>query len=311
MNKLRAYAELLRLSNVPTAVADVWMGMIVATGSLAPPAVSVPLTLASVLLYLGGMAMNDWFDAEHDAINRSTRPIPRGALSLSEARVVSIALLVGGVACSGIAGWAAKNVFTPSVAIVTVSTIAGYNRWHKLAPSVGLFLMPICRVMNLLLAMSVAGVRKDAISLAMPQPLASSLAAGMFLYILGLTLFAAKEETASRRGQLTLASLLSLLGLLTYASSPFWLKGSGNLIVDPFRWYLLWLVIALLIGRRYVATILQPTPRHVQAAVGNAIQGIILIDAALAWGYAGPFWGLAILALLPPTILMARFIPQT
>ena len=89
ISRLLAYAQLLRISNTLTAVADVWMGMLVA---LAVRLQLVPLspremlgagliTLASSLLYHAGMVLNDVFDAEQDAVLRPTRPIPRGEIT--------------------------------------------------------------------------------------------------------------------------------------------------------------------------------------------------------------------------------------
>jgi hypothetical protein len=85
----------------------------------------------------------------------------------------------------------------------------------------------------------------------------------------------------------------------------------ATLQATPLPWAVMWGVVGLLIARRFVAALLQPSPGRVQSAVGNAITSIIVIDAVLAAGYAGPFWGLTIFALLPLTMLMAKFITQT
>ena len=76
---VRAYLQLLRLPNVFTALADVAMGLLVAGGALDNWHVLVPLGIASAGLYLAGMVLNDWFDAELDARERPSRPIPSGA----------------------------------------------------------------------------------------------------------------------------------------------------------------------------------------------------------------------------------------
>ena len=61
--RLRAYLELLRFSNVLTAVADIWMGMAVSLGGWPAAPLVIALSLSSVGLYLGGMVLNDVLDA--------------------------------------------------------------------------------------------------------------------------------------------------------------------------------------------------------------------------------------------------------
>lgn len=298
--KLKAYAELLRVSNVLTAVADVWMGMIVATGTLAPAWVSVPLTAASVCLYLGGMALNDLLDAPRDAKQRSSRPIPSGRVSPTEAKSLTAALLVAGISCGGLTAWAVGHVAPLAFAVALLIFIWLYDAAFKASPLAPLN-MGACRALNVCLGLSVGGPSVWQVGMIAP---------GVLLYVVGLTLFARREERQNRRLPLIAAAVVSGVGLTTLAAAPLSLGGLSEAVPET-RWIVLWLVVTLLVGRRYVAAILQPTPRHIQGAVGNAIQGIILIDAALAWGYVGPYWGLAIFALLPPTMLMARFIPQT
>jgi hypothetical protein len=41
------------------------------------------------------------------------------------------------------------------------------------------------------------------------------------------------------------------------------------------------------------------------------VQSIIVIDAAVCVGYAGPFWALAVLSLIFPTVLLALWLKAT
>ncbi len=66
MNRLQPYAQLVRLPNLPTAVADILLGVL-ATGALVEPGrwpVYLLLMPASACLYCGGMVWNDFFDRE-------------------------------------------------------------------------------------------------------------------------------------------------------------------------------------------------------------------------------------------------------
>ena len=76
-----AYFELLRFPAVFTVVADVMMGYLVTHGDLQPVHIFALTLLASCCLYLGGMVLNDVYDADLDARERPERPIPSGIAS--------------------------------------------------------------------------------------------------------------------------------------------------------------------------------------------------------------------------------------
>ncbi len=309
--KAAAYAQLLRVSNVLTAVADVWMGLIVARGTLAPAATCVWLSLGSVCLYLGGMALNDVFDAGLDAHERPERPIPSGRVSKQNASLIAWCLLGTGLVC---VTWVANLEGSPLpalVALTLVGLVVLYNAWLKKTP-LGPISMAACRVGNVALGMSVGtgGLLTGGGPGEFPAQFAY-IAPGVLVYIAGLTYFARTEATHSSRVTLGAASLIMLAGLAVFAAGPTWLEIGPPLVVARNGWVLLWLVVGMLVARRLVAALLRPGPAQVQAAVGNALQSIITIDAGLAWGYSEPQWGLAVLALLPPTMLLAYFVRQS
>lgn len=308
---LAAYLELMRFSNVLTAVADVWMGMAVSLGALPEPAVTACVTLASVGLYLSGMVLNDVLDAAEDARQRSTRPIPSGRIGREQALRFGLALMGGGLAAAGMASVLTSSVLPAAISVALACTIYAYDAWPKPSPLKPL-LMGACRGLNVLLGMSLVQGSLDGEAVGFGPRLAA-IPVGMLIYIVGLTLFARNEAAVSSRPALAKASLTALGGIAILAATPLLpANGAGvSLRVTGLAWGLLWVVTALLIARRFAAALLQPRPATVQGAVGNAIRGVIVIDAALAWGYAGQLWGLAILALLPPTMLLSRRVPQT
>ena len=57
--------------------------------------------------------------------------------------------------------------------------------------------------------------------------------------------------------------------------------------------------------------IFEPSPRRVQAAVRHCVHSIIVLDAAVCVGYAGPYWGFAVLLLLFPTMLLTLWLNAT
>jgi 4-hydroxybenzoate polyprenyltransferase len=89
----RAYLLLSRISNLPTVWTNVLAAFVLAGASLG----SLPVALmAASLFYIGGMFLNDAFDATFDAQARADRPIPNGDVSRQEVFAVGAGLLVGG-----------------------------------------------------------------------------------------------------------------------------------------------------------------------------------------------------------------------
>src|SRR5947208_3246789 len=97
MDRLRPYAQLIRLPNVFTALADIALAALAARALPEHALTFLLLCLASACLYCGGMVWNDYFDVEQDRRERPFRPIPSGRVSRNAAALLGGALLVGGV----------------------------------------------------------------------------------------------------------------------------------------------------------------------------------------------------------------------
>src|SRR5207247_9294158 len=96
---------LVRPPNVFTAVADSAAGLLLARR--AGPLAGDPglwCLAASACLYLGGIALNDYFDRHVDAVERPERPIPSGAVPPAVAAGLGPALLAAGILLAGLAG---------------------------------------------------------------------------------------------------------------------------------------------------------------------------------------------------------------
>src|SRR5438046_9507096 len=102
---------LLRPPNVFTAVADSFAGLVLARRA-GPVSGDRGLwcIAASACLYLGGIALNDYFDREVDALERPERPIPSGAVPPAVAAGIGAGLLAAGIALAGLAGGPAITV---------------------------------------------------------------------------------------------------------------------------------------------------------------------------------------------------------
>jgi len=204
-----------------------------AHGSWGPTGELVLLLLATSCLFCGGMVLNDVFDANVDAIERPSRPIPSGAISLAVARSVAIGVLLVGFAFAVAAGMLAMTDSTVGLSTLIRSACCGIavvlSIWLYDGPLKKTWLGPLamgsCRFFNILLGAST--VRSDFSSgdiwFGVP-PIVVGWAAAVVLLIAGVTLLAKNESSEDvdiLRGQkvrLGIASLLVIGGLLGIAS---------------------------------------------------------------------------------------------
>jgi hypothetical protein len=91
--RLGAIGRLLRVSLLPTAVADAWLGLFLGAGRIPLEADALAPLAASLCVYAGGLALNDVADRDEDALTRPGRPLPSGALTPRFAGSLAIALL--------------------------------------------------------------------------------------------------------------------------------------------------------------------------------------------------------------------------
>ncbi len=307
MRRVTAWLQLLRLPNVFTAAADVTMGFVVTQRGIEPEQERDfgMLVAASCLLYLSGMVLNDVFDANVDAVERPGRPIPSGRISLRSATVVGWSMLTAGVAL----GWFVTlhaNDWRPGVVASLLAIVLllydGALKRTRLAP----LLMGECRFLNVLLGMSLFLI-----------PWGSSellIAGGVGTYILGVTIFARTDARRSARSRLLIGFSTLVCGVLLLTFLPPLTYNRPPLEISFSKWYLLWAAIGLIIVRRCILAIFEPSPSRVQAAVRHCVQSLIVLDAALCVGYAGEYgtyWGFVVLSFLIPTYLLTQWLNAT
>jgi 4-hydroxybenzoate polyprenyltransferase len=300
MSDLRAYAQLARLPNLPTALADICLGALAANALPPPLSPPVPgedkggglafaaLLLASACLYSAGMVWNDYFDQDQDRRERPFRPLPSGRVSPRQAVQLGAGLLVAGVLLSLLAGKTALLV-----AVCLVAAILAYDGWLKRTWA-GPLAMGTCRFLNVLLGVSACG------SLLWPRGTHLALIVG--LYIVGVTWFARTEAWRSKQNALRGAAAVMLVSLLLALPLPVFLpEGQHSSFLFPY----LLVALGFVVGTPVVRAISNPTPSQVQAAVKRALMALILLDAVLATATAG-IAGLLILLLLVPSLYLNR-----
>ncbi len=314
--RLLDYLQLMRVSNVFTVVADVSMGFLLVRPELAPIGVLTVLIAASILLYSAGMVLNDVFDLPRDRRERPERPIPSGRVSLAAARRCGLALLLGGWFAGGAAGFLPGAVsdwgWRPGViATLLVVMILAYNGGLKRTVA-GPLAMGSCRLLNVLLGMSAGVPLTDDGNILGFGAAQLTAAAGIGVYVTGITWFARSEAKTSQRGQLGLAIGTMMLGIGMLGMVHRLLvqqQGAPLVLLEPYWWMLLGM-LAVPILRRCTIAIADPEPRQVQLAVRHALWSLIMLDAALVL-LLHQVLALAIVALLIPTAILGKWIAST
>jgi geranylgeranylglycerol-phosphate geranylgeranyltransferase len=104
MNRLKGYVQLTRPVNLLIAFLSIGMGGLVA-GSIAFYGKLLLAALSGTCIAAGANGINDVFDLEIDRINKPKRPLPAGTVSVSGARLFSLALLTGGAIMGAFIMW--------------------------------------------------------------------------------------------------------------------------------------------------------------------------------------------------------------
>jgi len=310
--RLLAYLQLFRLPNIFTAIADVAMGFLFVQGSPEPWSGFAGLLAASCLLYTAGMVLNDVYDLPVDRQERPSRPLPSGRIAVEHARRLGYGMLVGGVLAAGLTGWFAAEPIIPrwrsaGVASLLAVCVISYDAILK-QTALGPLAMGACRFLNVLLGMSLGAQGGWLWHYGSEHLL---VAGGVGLYIIGVTRFARSEAQRSHRGWLAIGLGLMVAGLAMLAMFPRFAEGLAYRIEPRTVWPAATFLLSLVILRRCVVAIGDPTPRKVQMAVKQCILSLITLDAALCALTAEWYWAVAVLALWAPALLLGRWVYST
>ncbi len=281
-NRLRTLLVLGRVSNVPTVWSNCLAGWLLGGGG--DWSRFALLCGGATLLYIGGMYLNDAFDAEFDSQHRRERPIPSGAISLPNVWKLGIFLLIAGTLCMSFLG-----LTTSLLALLLAASILLYDWLHKLV-TFSPVLMAACRLLLYLAASSAAA--RGVTDLAVWS--AFALAA----YIMGLSYLARKEATGviiNKWPQLLLA-VPPIIAILLHDGHS---RESALLVSAIFA---IWSIRSL----RYVWT----EPPHVPRTVSGLLAGIVWVDWLAVADQTNTI-GMCFIALFLAALLFQRFVPAT
>jgi 4-hydroxybenzoate polyprenyltransferase len=287
----RAWFQVVRPPNLVTVPGDPLVGFLLAMVSVPhegviPLITVVPCMVASVLLYMAGLMLNDYADRGEDGMLRPSRPIPSGAVDRNAVASVGIMLLAGGVAMASIAG---KQSL--AIAVCLAILILLYNFMARRIRPLGSLVMGFCRGGSLLLGASAIGLN---------SPLVFVAALGLTFYIMEVSNIAVREaEGKLARGVRWFPALvLLLLYLIVHYRLGEVLPVSIVLSLAAFGWAL----------ARAAALGEVKSGADISRQVGLLLRGLILVQAsfcALA-GQPGLIAAGGLLLLWPVGILLSR-----
>ena len=283
MPSLRTLLVLGRTSNLPTVWSNCLAGWWLAGHG--NPRVLTPLLVGATLLYLGGMYLNDAFDAQFDSQHRRERPIPSGGITAKSVWQIGFGLLAAGLAMLFFIG-----VPTGMLGMSLVLCILLYDAVHKIITFAPI-IMAGCRFLLYLVAAS-TGV--DGIT---GWPVWCGLA--LASYIVGLSFLARKESLRVEVNYWPCFFLAVPIGLA-------YLMNTGTYRHDAL---LLSAVVALWVIRSLRFTY-READRNIGRSVASLLAGIVLVDL-LAVHNVPHSLGFVFVAFFLLALLFQRFIPAT
>ena len=291
----RTLVVLGRVSNLATVWSNCLAGWWLSSGVRAKALAEIPslvdlgrlplLLLGASCLYVGGMFLNDAFDAEFDREFRPQRPIASGAVSQRAVWRWSFAWLGIGALLLILLGRT-----TGILALGLVVLIVLYDAFHKkitFAPT----LMGLCRLLLYLIAASTgaSGINGTAIWCGL----------ALALYVTGLSFLARKEATTSAPDYWPCALLAAPILLAFVLNGPGYREAA----------FLLSLILALWILRSLRAAFWS-TERQTGQVVSLLLAGIVFVDW-LAVADAPKQAGFVFVPLFLLALVLQRFVPAS
>lgn len=283
MTSFRSLLILGRVSNLPTVwsncLAGWWLG---GGGNLA----KLPFLFVGVtLLYVGGMFLNDAFDADFDRQHRKERPIPSGAVPAQLVWRWGFVMLLLGNALLFAAGLTAGIL-----GAVLALNILLYDAIHKLVTFAPI-IMGGCRLWVYVIA---AATGVDGVT---GHAMWGGVALGV--YVVGLSFVARRESLRDRPPYWPIALLVVPMLLALFLNDGRYRETAALLALVPTLWIL----------RSLRAAYFSAVP-GVGRTVSALLAGIVFVDW-LAVAHAPRELGAVFIGLFLTALLFQRYVPAT
>jgi len=280
MSRARAWIRLVRLPSVLTVPGDVLVGR-----ALCDAGPVTGLIGSSALLYLGGMALNDYADRAVDAVERPNRPIPSGEVRPGSAFALAAALTCGALGLAALTGGRRAAGVTVPLAL----TVWSYDLKSKRSQA-GPPVMALARALNVMLGAAAAPRR------------AAEGAALIGTHTLAITAASRREVDGGVRA-VPIGVLATATGVATVAARRRRCgtrRIDGTVAAGCLAGYLL----AVYDGAR--PALRRPGPAELQRLVGRGVLALIPLQAGLLAAAGRPVTAVGVLSAWPVARLAAR-----
>ncbi|MGO4919683.1 UbiA-like protein EboC [Maribacter spongiicola] len=296
--KLMGFARLARPANLPTAAADILAGITIAFYLKNIEALKflteqrgdvLLLVFSSVALYAGGVVFNDVFDAELDAIERPERAIPSGLVPKREAIYFGTILMLIGVTLAF-----KCNMLSGIISVVLTIAILTYDGYFKQFGFAGPLNMGVCRGLNLLMGMSILGILSHCYIALVPV-----------VYIFAITLISRGEVNGNNKKHIVRAGVLYAIVILSIALIVIQ-QGDNVLVLLPFL-----ILFGYLIFTPLVKAYKENSPKNIKKAVMGGVLSLVVMNACWVAGFSDWYLAIAVLLLLPVSMLLSKLFAVT
>lgn len=303
---LEDYLRLIRLPNLFTVPSNIIVGYFALIRPIHTDMVQLSLLAASsILLYTSGLVFNDYFDIQIDLNERPCRPLPSGKISKRRAITIGVASMISANLAAFFAGGPNSSAISGLVSVIVIS----YD--YKLKKTnFGPIAMALARSINVVLGSS------PALYLILQN---NNLLARMafiiifvFGYIFSISLLSRKEvqldefqndsQTIFRNIRATIVKCFSIIFFIVACIIILVFLGifRQDLLVN------LALFSAVIITILVIQTKSGYSSSHVRDTIQNMVITIIIFDSIFVSGVAGLDYGLPVLILVIPAVVLSK-----
>jgi heme O synthase-like polyprenyltransferase len=320
---VRQYLLLIRVPNLFTVPSNILAGYF-ATISTANADVDQLLSLivSSVLLYVSGIVLNDYFDINVDRKERPSRPLASGRITKRSALLLAVISIVAGNILALTVSWT-SSIISSSLTLV----IFAYNYRLKRNAISNPLAMGLARFLNVVLGGS------PALGLVLTNDLILFFVGYcLFLYIAAISLLSRKEVSNtiiffSRSSWIPIVLSASTIALIIVSILVVGVYGYFrfdfifNLILFSCVMSGTFLRLCVTLKRLTESTGEKPykmneegvrdidgmgASREIQRTIKTMILSIIILDSIFLSGLVGIYTGLVVLLLVIPPIVLGR-----
>lgn len=247
------------------------------------------LVASSVVLYAGGVVLNDVLDLETDRLERPERPLPSGMLPVRMAAWFAAELLLLGIFLAHLAG-----PLSGLIATILAISIVLYDAWFKKFTFLGPLNMGVCRGLNLCLGTSLFGSESYWWLGLIP-----------LVYIFAITLISRGEVHGKNKKHIIWAAFMYALVIFSVAG--IWLFYNNKFLAVMIFLGLFTFMVYKPLYKAYQIN----SAQNIRNAVMAGVLSLIVFDASLATIFAPWWYGVLILLLWPLSKMLSKIFAVT